>query len=166
MHPTHLMHKNPLHLCTRFVAPFCTKGPCLSQKPSALSVSIGGFCTESHRPSSASILPFLPLAACCQAAQYPRQSVILNTHRDTPPNYRRRLCVVSRFLSTAASSQTGERGSCRVVNCESKTVNRIWSRRRSGAWWCMDLWCVWTAAGCSKNTLIGSNCSWIPAGRR
>ena len=122
-------------------------------KTSALSVSIGGFCTESHRPSSASILPFLPLAACCQVAQYPRQSVILNTHRDTPPNYRRRLCVVSRFLSTAASSQTGEeRGSCRVVNCESKTVNRIWSREeavRGGVWtggldlwWCMDLCCM------------------------
>ena len=45
------------------------------------------------------------------------------------------VCVVSRFLNTAASSQTG--GGAAVVNCESKTVNRIWSTKRSGAW-CMD----------------------------
>ena len=107
-----LMHKNPLHLCRRFVpAPFCTKGPCLIQKPSAQSVSIGGFCTAAthHWWASASILRFLlDPSVVCQAAQYRCQSVILNTHCATLPPIKKKedCCVVSRFFTTAASSQT------------------------------------------------------------
>ena len=100
--------------------------------------------SSSRRPSVGVRFNFALFAphspACCQTAQYRLQSVILNTHRDTPPNYRRRLCVCVLYPDFSAQLQALrlERGAAaRVVNCESKTVNRIWSRKRSGAW-CMD----------------------------
>ena len=114
-----------------------------SPKTTAPSASIKGFC--SCQPSVGvrfNFALFAPriLPSTLLAAQYRSQSVILNTHRDTPANYRR-LCLLYRDSKTqlqALRLEGGEWGRLAVVNCELKTVNRIWSSRRSGAC-CMDL---------------------------
>ena len=114
-----------------------------SPKTTAPSASIKGFC--SCQPSVGvrfNFALFAPrvLPSTLLAAQYRSQSVILNTHRDTPANYRR-LCLLDRDSKTqlqALRLEGKSGGGCAVVNCELKTVNRIWSSRRSGAC-CMDL---------------------------
>ena len=49
----------------------------------------------------------------------------------------RLFCVCCIKIPQHSCKLSDWRGGAAVVNCESKTVNRIWSRKRSGAW-CMD----------------------------
>ena len=87
-----------------------------------------------HRWVSASILPFLPPE--CRARQ-PNIAVnpSFSIHTATsPPNYGR-LCVLHLKSNSCKISGGRRRGGREVVNCESKTINRV--SRRSGAW-CMD----------------------------
>ena len=95
--------KTPLRLCTRFVAESILQ-PRTSPSPktTAPSASIKGFC--SCQPSVGvrfNFALFAPrvLPSTLLAAQYRSQSVILNTHRDTPANYRR-LCLLDRDSKT------------------------------------------------------------------
>ena len=141
---THLLHKNLLHLCTRFVAPcpFCTKGPCLHQKPLRCLFLSEVF--ASSRPSVGvrfNFALFAPQHAAKQPniAVNPSFSIHTATH-SAQLKQTRLLCVCVCVLYQDSSTQLQalrlERGAA-VVNCESKTVNRIWSTKRSGAW-CMD----------------------------
>ena len=120
---THLLHKNLLHLCTRFVAPFCTKGPCLSQKPLRCLFLSEVFARRAtnHRWTPASILPFFPSQRAAKQpniAVNPSFSIHTATHSAQLKQTRLLcvcVCVVSRFLNTAASSQTGEGGCSRKL---------------------------------------------------
>ena len=143
---THLIiHKNPLHLCTRFVpVSILHQRTLLAPKTSAPSVSIRGFCNQAaadHQWVSASILLFLPLTAQ-HAAKQPNiafnPSFSIHTATLSPIIEEDCVCVCCIQIPQHSCKLSDWRGgAARVVNCESKTVNRIWSRKRSGAW-CMD----------------------------
>ena len=110
------------------------QGLCLHQKAPAMSTSIAGFCTTST--IGGCLLQFCPFCpqSVVPAAQYRCQSVILNTHRDKPAQLWNTLCAPSE-KQQLQDLRGWRRGGRAVVNCESKTINRV--SRRSGAW-CMD----------------------------
>ena len=132
---TALMHKKHIHLCTRLVLmSICFKDFAFTKKSRRCLLLSQVFAPR--QPSVGVCFNFALFAprVSCQAAQYRCQSVILNTHRDKPAQLWKTLCAPSE-KQQLQDLRGWRRGGRAVVNCESKTINRV--SRRSGAW-CMD----------------------------
>ena len=131
---TALMHKKHIHLCTRLLLmSICFKDFAFTKKLRRCLLLSQVFAPRQPPVGVCFNFALFAPRVSCQAAQYRCQSVILNTHRDKPAQLWKTLCTPSE--KQQLQDLRGRRGGRAVVNCESKTINRISSLlRRSGAW--------------------------------